>query len=171
MEISQIVKAIDLAIESHAEQKDKFGRTYLYHLSQVASMTRNDDEYVVAWLHDFIEDSNVYPAEEGMKILQEIFPEEVSDAIYKLAQRPEVSREDYIAELTKNPLAAKVKYYDIRSNCDIARLKLLPKDTAIKLLEKYRRDVTQLIEAGILKPGQIKFLDRAELVFKEGKPS
>jgi hypothetical protein len=106
-----------------------------------------------------------------MKILQENFPEEIADAVYKLAQRPEVSRKDYIAELVKNPIAAKVKYYDIRSNCDIARLTLLSEEMAIKLLEKYRRDVTQLIEAGILKPGQIKFLDRAELVFKEGKPS
>lgn len=165
----QIVTAIDLAIEAHAEQTDKFGRTYLYHLSQVASMTRNDEEYVVAWLHDFVEDSQ--EPEEAMETIREKFPNEIVDAVDRLTYRKGVSRNDYIERLTKNKISAKVKYYDIRSNCDIARLKLLPNETALKLIEKYRRDVNQLIELGALKPGQIKFLERAEYVFKGSKTS
>jgi len=165
--IEQVAKAIDLAIEAHVEQIDKVGRTYLLHLSQVAGMSRNDDEFVVAWLHDYLEDNTLYSSEEIIKTLLDNFPDDIVKAIIAITKPMDMSREDYIAQVAKNPLAARVKYYDIRSNCDITRLKLLPHETALKLLAKYKRDVNQLIDAGVLKHGQIKFIERAEISFRE----
>ena len=64
-----IVSAMDLAIEAHAGQVDKIGRSYLFHLTQVAGMTRTDEEFIVAWLHDYIEDSS-FPREECIDTLR-----------------------------------------------------------------------------------------------------
>ena len=155
-----IARAMDLAIETHAEQYDKLGRNYLFHLTQVAGMTRTDEEFIVAWLHDYVEDSS-YSREECVETLRKDFSEEIVAAVLALTHEKDESREDYISRVAKNPLAAKVKYYDLRSNCDIIRLKKLPGDVVRKLVKKYSRDVEQLKELGILSDRQLDFIYKA----------
>lgn len=152
-----IARAMDLAIETHAEQYDKLGRNCLFHLTQVAGMTRNDEELIVAWLHDYVDDSS-YSREECIKTLKNDFPEGIVAAVLALSHEEDESREDYINRVVKNPLAAKVKYYDLRSNCDIIRLKKLSGEEAKKIVNRCRRDVEQLKEFGVLTDKQLDFI-------------
>jgi hypothetical protein len=162
-----IVSAMDLAIEAHAGQVDKIGRSYLFHLTQVAGMTRTDEEFIVAWLHDYIEDSS-FSREECIDTLREKFSREIVEAIIALTHAPDEPREQYIERVSKNRLASRIKYYDIRSNCDIIRLKKLPLLLAQKLVKKYDADVKQLVALGVLNSKQTEFMAKTKKVFLEG---
>ena len=51
--------ALEIATKAHKGQVDKAGRNYIEHPITVASMCYNENEKIVALLHDVIEDSEL----------------------------------------------------------------------------------------------------------------
>ena len=55
-----VTEARRLAVEVHADQRDRDGSFHIGHVSRVAEAVPDDDSHQrVAWLHDVVEDSGV----------------------------------------------------------------------------------------------------------------
>ena len=97
---SLLDQAMELATAAHAGQLDKAGRPYILHPAAVAALCQNEDEKIVAWLHDVLEDTDV-TAEE----LSRIFPEYIVEAVCSLTRHPNEDYMDFIRRAEKNPTA------------------------------------------------------------------
>ena len=134
-------KALLISFNAHKDQKDKSGMPYVYHPYEVA--IQMDDEYstCVALLHDVVEDTDI--TLEDLK--NEGFPKEVVDAIAMMTHDDKIPYLDYIREIKKNPIAAKVKLADLRHNSNFHRLEKID-EKALKRVEKYRKAIEILTE-------------------------
>lgn len=81
----------------------------------------SDDEMAVALLHDVLEDSDI--TEEDL--LDEKIPKTVVEAVKCLTKYDSESYDDFIARVSKNELASKIKVADIEDNINILRLNSL----------------------------------------------
>ena len=131
-------KALKISFNAHKNQVDKSGMPYVYHPFHLAEQM--DDEYstCVALLHDVVEDTDMTIDE-----LSETFPKEVTAAIALMTHDDSVPYFDYIRELKKNPLAAKVKLADLKHNSDLTRLEEVD-DKALERVEKYKKAINTL---------------------------
>lgn len=110
-EFHAVNAAIALAKLAHRGQKDKAGRDYFDHVRRVAvnaeSRGRIDDELIVGYLHDIVEDTPVM-----LSTLRDFgFSEEVLQDVDRLTRRDRESYEDYIervAEGSTNALRVKI---------------------------------------------------------------
>ena len=151
-------KALKIAFEAHKDQLDKSGLPYVFHPFHLAEQM--DDEYsvCVALLHDVAEDTDMTVDD----LAAEGFPREVIDALSLLTHERGVPYMDYIREIRKNPLAARVKLADLEHNSDSSRLEVLD-DTALAREEKYRQAMLLLRsgERAERKPDVIPALETA----------
>ena len=130
----RIRKALAFATEKHKGQKDCSGVDYVEHPKAVASLLKDptEDEYIVALLHDTVEDTNTTIEE-----IQALFGDTVADGVSRLTHDPAVPYMDYVAEIKEHELAKKVKLADLTHNMDLNRLpEVTERDR--KRLEKYR---------------------------------
>lgn len=141
-------KALKIAFEAHKDQLDKSGLPYVFHPFHLAEQM--DDEYsvCVALLHDVAEDTDMTVDD----LAAEGFPREVIDALSLLTHERGVPYMDYIREIRKNPLAARVKLADLEHNSDSSRLEVLD-DTALAREEKYRQAMLLLRQTGRQREG------------------
>lgn len=122
-------EAIELANEVHLDQVDKGGAPYILHLVRVAAKMETDEEHIVAYLHDALEDGHVSIAD---------LPPESLAALDALTRRPSESYMEYIRRLAENALARKVKMADLEDNMDLSRIThLRPED--YRRHEKYTK--------------------------------
>jgi (p)ppGpp synthase/HD superfamily hydrolase len=105
------LKAIALATEYHAGQVDKAGKPYVLHPLAVAQKAQTLDEQVVALLHDMVEDT-AYTEE----MLRYDFPKVIADAVMALTRMEGETYADFVLRAKANPLARKVKMYDMEHN-------------------------------------------------------
>lgn len=118
---------------AHRGQVDKAGRPYFEHVCAVADGVDTEDEKVVAYLHDVIEDT-VFRLEELIVLG---IPEDLLVAIVLLTKTPTVPEQTYYEMIKDNELARVVKLSDLRHNMQIDRIPNPgPKD--YKRLEKYQ---------------------------------
>ena len=125
--------------KAHYRQIDKGGIPYVFHPFSVAySMT---DEYAtcVALLHDIVEDTEITLDE----LAAEGFPYEVIRAIKKLTHQPNITYDDYIRAIKRNPLARQVKLADLRQNCDLSRMQTVTEND-IARIQKYKQAIAFL---------------------------
>ena len=123
-----------LAIELHKGQKDKSGEPYILHVERVAEKFPKDSlEYLVALLHDTVEDTEI--TIDDLRYLG--LPESVLEAVDAITHRTYEPLVEYYARIKCNPLATKVKLADVRDNADM--LQKLPKETQVRLTRKYKR--------------------------------
>ena len=106
-----------IAQYAHEGQYDKGGNPYIIHPAFVASQVTTNEEKVVAWLHDVLEDTDFDKNE-----LQRIFGDEIMEALDCVTHRKYESWEDYIARVSSNPVAIKVKLADLTHNMDLSRI-------------------------------------------------
>lgn len=135
MEMGLLERAIFIAVQAHAGQRDKSDYPYILHPLRLMMQMETVEEMVVAVLHDVVEDSSVTLkalAAEGM-------PASVLESIALLTHNNETeSYQTYLERLKPNPLARKVKLADLRHNMEFTRLTdLRPKD--LERLQKYHR--------------------------------
>jgi (p)ppGpp synthase/HD superfamily hydrolase len=130
--MSQIERALQIAVEAHAGQKDKSGLPYAFHPIRVMLRCKSDEAKIVALLHDVVEDTPVT----FDRLSAEGFSESVLSAVRLLTHDPAVSYEDYVRQLGKNPVAREVKLADLEDNSDIKRLKGI-EDKDVARLRKY----------------------------------
>lgn len=117
----QTKKALKLCFEAHKEQVDKSGMPYVFHPFHVAEEMDDEETTVVALLHDLIEDTD-YTLDDLRNMG---FSNKVVEAIEAMTHLPEVSYEDYLRNIKRNPIAKKVKLADVRHNSDQTRLDVI----------------------------------------------
>ena len=142
----KIAKALGIALDAHRDQVDKAGKPYIYHILGVARSATTEDECIVALLHDYVEDGKLATRSEYLAHVKEIFGEKIFGAIDAISKKPKETREKYITRVAKNPLATRVKYYDIENNMNPVRMALLDAKTISRLQEKYTTDYKLLVE-------------------------
>ncbi|MBC7826491.1 MAG: phosphohydrolase [Chitinophagaceae bacterium] len=126
-------KAMRIAFEAHKDQKDKYGAPYLGHVTRVMNAGNTDDERIVGVLHDVVEDTD-WTFEQ---LEQEGFSKSIVEAIRCLSKTSDKEDYDDFIERTKtNPLAVKVKLYDLTDNMDLRRMTEV-KEKDIERLNKY----------------------------------
>ena len=115
--MNQLTKAYLYASILHDGQVDKAGIDYILHPMRVSSKMETEAEKIVALLHDTVEDTAA-----TVEQIQSLFGEEVAAAVAAMTKGEEDDYKDYIARLSKNPIAVKVKLADLEHNMSIERL-------------------------------------------------
>lgn len=125
---------VRIAQITHEDQKDKGGQPYILHVLRVGLAGQTDEERIVGFLHDVLEDGNdLYPEESLRKYYP--FPEHVMDAVVALTRQKGESYGAYLARVKANPLARKVKLNDLLDNMSYHRRENIPAE----LRNRYNR--------------------------------
>lgn len=131
--MSVVDKAHEIAKEAHFGQVDKAGLDYIKHPETVAAFVASEEEKIVAYLHDVIEDTDVTLED----LRNQGFSEKVLTAIDILTKKKGQDYQTYLEIVKENELARVVKLADLRHNSDLTRLsKVTSKD--LKRQEKYQ---------------------------------
>ena len=137
-------RAIEIAVEAHKGVVDKGGNPYVLHPLRMMFAVSNEEEKIVAVLHDVIEDSIDWEFEHLEK---EGFSAAVIDALRSVTKITE--DEDYDAFIERamtNPIGRRVKIADLRDNLDVTRIgELAEKD--MKRINKYKKALARLTGA------------------------
>ena len=123
--------ALELAVEKHKNQTDKAGNPYILHPLHVMENVNNKEGKIVAILHDIIEDTYItenYLLKIGLS-------KRIVDAVVALTRSEDMDYQEYIKNLSSNPLAKEVKLADLEHNMDLKRLPTLEE----KDLERNRK--------------------------------
>lgn len=113
--------ALELAVEKHKNQTDKAGNPYILHPLHVMENVNSKDGKIVAILHDIIEDTDItedYLLKIGLS-------KRIVDAVVALTRSKDMDYQEYIKNLSSNPLAKEVKLADLEHNMDLKRLPTL----------------------------------------------
>jgi (p)ppGpp synthase/HD superfamily hydrolase len=140
--MSNLEKAIQIAVLAHQGQSQKNGLPYVLHPLKLMFSVQSTTAKIVAVLHDVIEDSD-WTFEQ---LKAEGFSQEILDALDCLTHRKNEPYVDYINRITTNKLATEVKLADLKDNMDITRIpeKLSEKDWS--RLQKYHQAWQKLSE-------------------------
>lgn len=126
-------KAMIIAYEAHKNQVDKSGVPYIYHPIHVAEQMDTENEWIIALLHDVVEDTNV-----TFKQLEEVFSKEIIDILKLLTREENIEYDEYIKRIKNNSIACKVKIADLTHNLDKTRLDFVT-EVDVKRNEKYKK--------------------------------
>ena len=140
-------RALQIAVEAHADQADKGGRSYIGHVLRVAGGATvvadpefADDALIVGLLHDVVEDTVVTLDDLGKEFPAHIV--EAVDAVTRRKPPKHATPEDdpsYLDRIKANRLARCVKAADSLDNSDERRLQIVA-DPALqaRLRSKYK---------------------------------
>lgn len=138
------VGARDFAIQAHGDQR--YGRMpYGYHLDQVVAKLRElkhfgwdvpEDAYVVAYLHDVLEDTDV-----TYEDLYQKFGVNVAVPVAYLSKNMYSKGSDYLSSIKSDPIAKIVKIADTMCNLQASINSVEP-----KRVKKYSEQLARLME-------------------------
>ena len=133
-------RAIEIAQEAHKGVKDKGGHDYIHHPIRVMHAMSNDQEKIVAILHDVVEDSD-WTFE---RLKEEGFEDSVIESLRCITKySEEEDYQEFIKRAATNKIATKVKMADIEDNLDLSRLGTLTEKDLIRI-EKYKKALKYL---------------------------
>jgi (p)ppGpp synthase/HD superfamily hydrolase len=130
--MATLERALQIAVQAHAGQKDKSGAAYIFHPIRVMMRCTSSEAKIVGLLHDVVEDTSVTFAE----LEAEGFSVDVLAALRLLTHASEVPYEDYIQQVKTHPIATEAKLADLEDNMDIRRLQEVD-EKAAKRFKKY----------------------------------
>ena len=113
-----IERAIEIAANAHAGQRDKAGQPYIFHPLRVMFRVNGEHEQMAAVLHEVVEDTAITIDD----LAREGFPSEVLRAIAALTKLPGETRLEAAARAAADPIARKVKLADNAENMDLSRI-------------------------------------------------
>ena len=137
-----IEKAKAIACKAHDGQVDKAGQPYILHPLHLAEHMQSKEEIIVALLHDVAEDTDITL----MDLREHGFSYPVIDALSLLTHAKGVDYMEYVNSIKFNPLASKVKLFDLLDNSDIRRLKTIDEKMEQRL-NKYARAI-DILQSG-----------------------
>jgi len=140
--MSDLQRAIEIAVTAHRGQKRKNGMPYVLHPLRLMMAVESVDEKIAAVLHDVVEDTSVTLAE----LRREGFSPSILQALECLTHNDDVPYQDYIENLKKNALATAVKLADLQDNSQFLMLPKLSKRDCQRM-KKYHRAWTTLTDA------------------------
>tara|TARA_B110000091_G_scaffold137930_1_gene147459 strand:- start:433 stop:855 length:423 start_codon:yes stop_codon:yes gene_type:complete len=133
-------RAIEIAQEAHKGVKDKGGHDYINHPIRVMHAMSNDQEKIVAILHDVVEDSD-WTFE---RLKEEGFEDSVIESLRCVTKySEEEDYQEFIKRAATNKIATKVKMADIEDNLDLSRLGTLTEKDLTRI-EKYKKALKHL---------------------------
>ena len=135
-------RAIAIAAEAHAGQKDRGGAPYILHPIRLMIQMDSEDAMMASVLHDVVENS-VWTLDDLRK---EGFSNEVLNAVDCLTHRDEEGEGywDYIQRVGSDSIAVKIKHSDLVDNLNPARLnEVSEKDE--KRFDRYRKAQKMLL--------------------------
>ena len=148
---TQLVRALAIATEAHADQTDKLGAPYMEHIRRVVDRVAvlapteiSVECQVAAALHDAVEDTPV--TLEGLR--SEGFSQEVVDAVDSVTKRTGEDYFDMVRRAASNPIGRWVKLADNLDNADPERAADLPPEVRARLADKYAQARRILAEHG-----------------------
>ncbi len=130
--MSNLQRALEIAVESHKNQKQKDGTPYALHPIRLSMSLQTEEEKIVAMLHDVVEDTD-WTFED---LVGEGFSEHVIEALRLLTHTDGSPYEEYIERLSSNTLAKAVKKADLTDNMDLKRIPE-PTEKDFARLQKY----------------------------------
>jgi (p)ppGpp synthase/HD superfamily hydrolase len=142
MPFHHLNRAIAIAAEAHAGQKDRAGQPYILHpLRVMANVAQNEESRIVAVLHDVLEDCPEWTRD---RLKAEGFSETELEALDSVTRREGEPYEAYVARAGRNMIGRDVKIADLRDNMSFDRLK--PKsEQDWERYAKYSRALASLI--------------------------
>lgn len=130
----QLDTAIEIAAHFHKGQRDKNNEIYLFHPIRIMMPMETYEEKMVAILHDVIEDTEC-----TLEILQEKLGNlNVVEAMDAITRRNGEEYFTYIERVSKNPIARKIKIWDLRDN-------LSRRGASLELQERYKKALGVLL--------------------------
>ncbi len=132
--MANLQRALEIAVESHKNQKQKDGTPYALHPIRLSMSLESEEQKIVALLHDVVEDTD-WTFED---LVREGFSENVIEALRLLTHTDGSLYEDYIERLASNSLAKAVKKADLADNMDFKRIPE-PTERDFARLQKYHR--------------------------------
>ena len=138
--------ALSIMFRIHKDIVDKSGIPYVFHPYHLAEDLYDENEVIVALLHDAIEDSNLTLGELG----EYEFSKEVLDAIALMTRDKDTEYLDYIIKLSRNKIARRVKMLDLLHNMDLTRLDPPYDEKTLERVEKYKRAYRILSEISLI---------------------
>lgn len=102
---------------SHHDVYTKDGLNEIFHVLEVATQMKREEECMVALLHEFLENQMPRVDLELLGVTNEEY-----EAILVLTRIERGDYFDYIKKIAKNPLATVVKIADLKHNMDLSRL-------------------------------------------------
>lgn len=132
-------RALQIAVQAHAGQKDKNGAAYIFHPIRVMARCTTLKAKIAGLLHDVVEDTPIT----FEQLQTEGFSAEILSTLRLLTHLPEVPYEEYIKEIMSDPAAIEVKIADLEDNSDIRRLQDVD-DRSVERLRRYLRAYRRL---------------------------
>ena len=137
--MSNLERAIAIALEAHRSMRDKGGQPYILHPLRLMIQMGSENEQIAAVLHDVVEDSP-WTLD---RLRAEGFTEVVIEAVDALTRRDEESYEEFVRRAGATPIARVVKLADLRDNLDLSRIpEPTPRDH--ERIDKYKRALVVL---------------------------
>lgn len=137
--MSNLQRAIEIAVEAHKDQVQKSGLPYVLHPLALMGAVSAIDAKIAAVLHDVVEDT----AWSLDDLRAEGFSPAILAAIDCLTHRDGEAYDDYIERVAGNELARTVKLADLKDNMNFRRIPEL-KQKDLDRLAKYHRAWFQL---------------------------
>ena len=103
--------------------------------AEISKVVENPEEN---WWEEWMEDIDVYPCAETHSVTDEE-RNEIITALNLLNHHTASSREEYIAHISENRLALRVKMHDLENNMDLTRIPQ-PTTKDFARVERYRRE-------------------------------
>lgn len=132
--MSDLARAIELAVAAHKGQVDKAGKPYILHPLRVMFAGEDVDQMIVGVLHDVVEDT---PA--TLDVLRASgFSEHVVESVDAVTRREDETYTQFINRIAKSTRTAiKVKLHDFEDNMSPARLSKLPVTDVSWMMKRY----------------------------------
>jgi len=120
--MSNLSRAIEIAVVAHKGQKDKLGADYILHSLRVMEKGNTETEKICGVLHDIIEDTD-WTFE---SLEKEGFSKTIIDVLRCVTKLSEEENYDHFIErIATNPIAIQVKLNDLLDNLNVTRFKQL----------------------------------------------
>jgi (p)ppGpp synthase/HD superfamily hydrolase len=132
--MSDLEKALSIAVEAHRGQKDRNGDPYILHPIRVMCRVTASTARIVAILHDVVEDTD-WTFE---RLAAEGFGPDVLHPLDCVTKREGEDYEDFVRRSASDPVAREVKLADLEDNMDVRRLSAVGANDTSRL-DKYVR--------------------------------
>jgi (p)ppGpp synthase/HD superfamily hydrolase len=140
--MSTLQRAIEIAVEAHANQSGRDGLPYVLHPLRMMLQMRTDPERIVAILHDVVEDNADWPL---ARLAEAGFDADVLQAVDDMTRREGESYEAFVRRAAQRPLARTIKKADLRDNMNIERLPTFDAQDAERL-KRYHKALVYVME-------------------------
>ena len=146
--MSNLEKAIQIAVNAHTGQTRKNGTPYVLHPFRVMFRQTSEAAMIVGVLHDVVEDTDV-----TLDDLREAgFEAPIIQALALLSHAEATPYEEYIKRIACNPLARSVKLADLEDNMDLREIPQVAERDLSRTM-KYHRAWKRLTRVEQADPG------------------